>query len=131
MVSEATARTVVDMFRSTFQNDPAGINNGTAQNSQLPGYQLSGKTGTAQKVNPETGAYSQNQFWITFAGIAPANDPRFVVAVMLDEPQRGTREGGAGGQSAGPVFTEIASWLINRENLPPSPEADQYVLQAQ
>ena len=131
VVSEATARTVVDMFRSTFQNDPAGINSGTAQNSQLPGYQLSGKTGTAQKVNPDTGAYSQNQFWITFAGIAPADDPRFVVAVMLDEPQRGPKEGGAGGQSAGPVFTEIASWLINRENLPPSPEADQYVLQAQ
>lgn len=130
VVSEETARTVVDMFRATFQSDPAGVQNGTAQGSSLEGYQLSGKTGTAQKVDPNTGAYSQSQFWITFAGIAPADNPRFVVAVMLDEPQRGPKEGGAGGQSAAPVFTEIASWLINRENLPLSPEAPPYVLQA-
>jgi len=129
--SEKTARTVVDMFRSTFQEDPAGVNSGTAQGNELPGYQLAGKTGTAQKVNPETGAYSQNQFWITFAGIAPADDPRFVVAIMLDEPQRGPLEGGAGGQSSAPVFREIASWLINRENLPQSPPAEPYVLQQQ
>lgn len=131
VVSEKTARTVVDMFRSTFQQDPAGVNSGTAQGNELPGYQLAGKTGTAQKVNPETGAYSQNQFWITFAGIAPADDPRFVVAIMLDEPQRGPLEGGAGGQSSAPVFREIASWLINRENLPQSPPAEPYVLQQQ
>ncbi|MDY5786093.1 penicillin-binding protein 2 [Corynebacterium sp.] len=128
VVSEKTARTVVDMFRSTFQSDPMGINSGTAQGSEIEGYQLSGKTGTAQKVNPETGAYSQSQYWITFAGIAPADDPRFVVAVMLDEPQRGPLEGGAGGSSSAPVFREIANWLINRENLEQSPPAEPYVL---
>lgn len=131
VVSEETARTTVDMFRAVFQADPAGIQNGTAQGSGLDGYQLAGKTGTAQKVNPETGAYSQSQFWITFAGIAPADDPRFVVAIMLDEPQRGPLNGGAGGQSAAPVFKEIASWLINRENVPPSPPAEDHILQAQ
>ena len=130
VVSEKTARTVVDMFRSTFQQDPAGVNSGTAQGNAIEGYQLAGKTGTAQKVNPETGAYSQNQYWITFAGIAPADDPRFVVAIMLDEPQRGPLEGGAGGQSSAPVFREIANWLINRENLPQSPPAEPYELQA-
>lgn len=131
VVSEQTAATVVDMFRSTFQTDPAGVQSGTAQGNELDGYQLSGKTGTAQKVNPDTGAYSQNQFWITFAGIAPANDPRFVVAIMLDEPQRGTLRGGAGGQSAAPLFKEIASWLLNRENIPPGPPGERYVLQAE
>ena len=131
VVSEETARTTVDMFRSVFQSDPSGLQSGTAQGSGLEGYQLAGKTGTAQKVNPDTGAYSQSQFWITFAGVAPADDPRFVVAVMLDEPQRGPLHGGAGGQSAAPVFTEIASWLLNRENVPPSPPAEPYVLQAQ
>ena len=131
VVSEQTAATVVDMFRSTFQTDPAGVQSGTAQGNELEGYQLSGKTGTAQKVNPDTGAYSQNQFWITFAGIAPANDPRFVVAIMLDEPQRGTLRGGAGGQSAAPLFKEIASWLLNRENIPPGPPGERYVLQAE
>ena len=131
VVSEETARTTVDMFRSVFQSDPTGMQSGTAQNAGLDGYQLSGKTGTAQKVNPDTGAYSNSAFWITFAGIAPANDPRFVVAVMLDEPQRGPLEGGAGGQSVAPVFTQIASWLLNRENIPPSPHAEPFLLQAQ
>ncbi|QPK82686.1 penicillin-binding protein 2 [Corynebacterium qintianiae] len=129
VVSEETARTTVDMFRSTFQQDPMGVNSGTAQGNGIEGYQLSGKTGTAQKVNLETGAYSQSQFWITFAGIAPADDPRFVVAVMLDEPQRGPLEGGAGGQSAAPVFREISSWLINRENIAQSPPAEPFVLE--
>lgn len=130
VVSEEAARTTVDMFRSTFQDDPNGNQSGTAAGNGLEGYQFSGKTGTAQKVNPETGAYSQSQYWITFAGIAPANDPRFVVAVMLDEPQRGVLEGGGGGQSAAPVFRQIASWLLDKENIPPSPPAKPYELQA-
>src|SRR5699024_7448515 len=72
VVSPETARTVVDMFRSTFQGDPSYVQNGTAMGNEIEGYQLSGKTGTAQKVDPETGAYSESSYWITFAGIAPA-----------------------------------------------------------
>ena len=131
VVSKEAARTTVDMFRAAFQEDPTGNQSGTAQGNALEGYQFSGKTGTAQKVNPETGAYSQSQYWITFAGIAPANDPRFVVAIMLDEPQRGVLDGGAGGQSAAPVFRQIASWMLDKENIPPSPPAEPFVLQAQ
>ena len=131
VVSKEAARTTVDMFRAAFEEDPTGNQSGTAQGNALEGYQFSGKTGTAQKVNPETGAYSQSQYWITFAGIAPANDPRFVVAVMLDEPQRGVLDGGAGGQSAAPVFRQIASWMLDKENIPPSPPAEPFVLQAQ
>lgn len=131
VVSPEAARTTVDMFRATFQEDPAGVDNGTAQGNGVEGYQFSGKTGTAQKVNPDTGAYSQSAYWITFAGIAPADDPRFVVAVMLDEPQRGVLDGGAGGQSAAPVFKQIAGWLLNRENVPLSPPAEPYRLQGE
>ena len=132
VASEETARTVVNMFRAPFQEDPAGFNSGTAQGNNIPGYQLSGKTGTAQQVNPDTGAYSNSDYWITFAGIAPADDPRFVVAVMLDDPERGPLEGGAGGQSSAPVFTQIANWLIARENIPPSRDpGEPMVLQAQ
>lgn len=131
VVSPEAARTTVEMLRATFQEDPAGVDNGTAQGNSVEGYQLSGKTGTAQKVNPDTGAYSQSAYWITFAGIAPADDPRFVVAVMLDEPQRGVLDGGAGGQSAAPVFKQIAGWLLNRENVPLSPPAEPYRLQGE
>lgn len=132
VVSEDSAKTVVNMFRAAFQEDPNGVNSGTAQGNSIPGYQLSGKTGTAQKVNPDTGAYSNSDYWITFAGIAPADDPRFVVAVMLDDPERGPLEGGGGGQSSAPIFTEIANWLINRENISQSPDpGEPMVLQAQ
>jgi len=131
VVSEETARTVVDMFRAVTQNDPGGLQMGTGPNGAVPGYQTSGKTGTAQKVDPNTGAYSNSAYWITFAGIAPADDPRFVVAVMVDEPTAGVEEGGGGGQSAAPLFRDIASWLLNRDNIPASPPMeDLLILQA-
>lgn len=131
VLSPETAKTTVDMFRAVFQDDEAGLQNGTAGNAQLKGYQLSGKTGTAQKVDPNTGAYSNSAYWITFAGIAPANDPRFVVAVMLDEPKSGVEDNGGGGQSAAPIFRDIASWLLNRDNIPTSKPAPRLTLRAQ
>ena len=131
VVSPETARTVVDMFRAAFQKDPAGIQTGTAGNAQIEGYQLSGKTGTAQQVDEATGAYSNSNYWITFAGIAPANDPRFVVAIMLDNPQSGVNDDGSGGQSAAPVFSDIAQWLLTRDNIPTSPETPHLTLRAE
>ncbi|WP_408934824.1 peptidoglycan D,D-transpeptidase FtsI family protein [Corynebacterium marquesiae] len=131
VLSPETAKTTVDMFRAVFQDDDAGLQNGTAGNAQIKGYQLSGKTGTAQKVDPNTGAYSNSAYWITFAGIAPANDPRFVVAVMLDEPKSGVEDNGGGGQSAAPIFRDIASWLLNRDNIPTSKPAPRLTLRAQ
>nr|WP_225747369.1 penicillin-binding protein 2 [Corynebacterium sp. Marseille-P4611] len=131
VVSPETAKTTVDMFRAVSQDDDAGLQNGTAGNAQLKGYQLSGKTGTAQKVDPNTWAYSNSAYWITFAGIAPADDPRFVVAVMLDEPKSGVEDNGGGGQSAAPIFRDIASWLLNRDNIPTSKPAPRLTLRAQ
>lgn len=131
VISPEAADTVLNMFRATMQQDETGgVQSGTAGASALEGYQTSGKTGTAQKVDPNTGAYSNSDYWITFAGIAPADDPRFVVAIMLDDPDTGTQQGGAGGQSAAPLFNDIASWLLDRENIPPSPETDPLILQA-
>ena len=128
VVSPETAQTVVDMFRGVMQDDPGGLQSGTAPNGAVPGYQTSGKTGTAQKVDPNTGAYSDSAYWITFAGIAPADDPRFVVAVMVDEPQSGVEPGGAGGESSAPLFRDIASWLLNRDNIPPSPPQEDLLI---
>lgn len=128
VVSPETAKTTIDMFRSVVQSDPAGVQQGTGTQAAVDGYQISGKTGTAQKVDPNTGTYSNSQYWITFAGVAPADDPRFVVAIMLDEPERGT-DGGAGGTAA-PLFSDIASWLLDRDNIPLSPPPEgQLVLE--
>ena len=118
VVSPQTARTVVDMFRAVTQQDPTGVQQGTGSSGAIKGYQSSGKTGTAQQVDPKTGAYSNSKYWITFSGIAPADDPRFVVGLMMDDPQRGP-DGGAGG-SAAPLFNDIGSWLLDHYNVPPS-----------
>ncbi|MCI6207442.1 MAG: penicillin-binding protein 2 [Corynebacterium glucuronolyticum] len=127
VVSKHTAATLLDMFQGVTQSDPTGINRGTAPDAAIAGYQVSGKTGTAQQVDPVTHAYSNSDYWITFAGIAPANDPRFVIALMLDDPERGVH--GGGGQTAAPLFKDIASWLIERDNVNPVPPGEPHVLQ--
>lgn len=116
VVSAQTARTVRDMFRSVVQRDPRGIQQGTGPQAAVEGYQIAGKTGTAQQINPGCGCYYDDVYWITFAGMAPADDPRYVVGVMLDAPHRAAD--GSPGSSAAPLFHNIASWLLQRENVP-------------
>ena len=82
----------------------------------LTGYQISGKTGTAQQIDPATRRYSQEEYWITFAGILPADNPRFVVGIMLDRPNYSG--GPPEGRSAAPLFHDIASYLAQRYNIP-------------
>lgn len=125
VVSEQTARTVRDMFRAVVQAGPGG-QSGTGPQAAVAGYQISGKTGTGQQIDPGCSCYSNSRYWITFAGILPADDPKYVIAIMLDAPQRG-----ALGASAAPLFHDIASWLVNRDNIPPSAPAPDLILQAQ
>ncbi|APU19932.1 cell division protein FtsI/penicillin-binding protein 2 [Actinoalloteichus sp. GBA129-24] len=117
VVSPETAQTVRDMLRAVVQDEPG--QRGTGTGGALPGYQIAGKTGTAQQPDPETGAYSSVDEWITFAGILPADDPRFVIAVMLDAPDPDT--------SAAPLFRETASYLTQRHEIPLSPEPSPIV----
>jgi cell division protein FtsI (penicillin-binding protein 3) len=120
VVSPQTAKTVRDMMRAVTQNGK-GLNNGTATTAALEGYQISGKTGTGQQVDPRTKAYSDHLYNITFAGILPADHPRFVVAIRLDAPDTTL----PAGHSAAPLFHDVASYLTQRYNIPlsdgPSP----------
>jgi cell division protein FtsI (penicillin-binding protein 3) len=120
VVSPQTAQTVRQMLRATVQRDPMGDQQGTGPQAAVEGYQIAGKTGTAQKINPACGCYYSDVYWITFAGIAPADDPRYVVGVMMDNPHR-TADGQPGTTSA-PLFHNIASWLLQREDVPLSPD---------
>ncbi|MFL0579382.1 peptidoglycan D,D-transpeptidase FtsI family protein [Dietzia sp. 179-F 9C3 NHS] len=122
VVSEQTARTVRDMFRAVVQGPPDA---GTGPQAAVAGYQISGKTGTAQQIDPACSCYSNSRYWITFAGILPADDPRYVIAIMLDAPSKGVL-----GASAAPLFHDIAAWLVNRDNIPPSAPTPELVLQA-
>src|ERR687893_139317 len=114
VVSPETARTVRDMLRAVVQDEPG--QQGTSPQAALAGYQIAGKTGTAQQVNPACGCYSNSNYWINFAGILPADAPRFVVGITLDDPAVG---------NAAPLFHDIASYLAGRYQIPlsagPSP----------
>ena len=68
VVSPQTAQTVRQMLRAVVQHDPMGYQQGTGPAAAVPGYQMAGKTGTAQQINPACGCYFDNVYWITFAG---------------------------------------------------------------
>jgi cell division protein FtsI (penicillin-binding protein 3) len=91
--------------------DPAGTTGGRAI---LEGYSSAGKTGTAQKVDPATGAYSKTKYIGSFAGFAPVNNPQIVVAVILDSAV-GLHQGG---QVAAPVFKRISQQVLEYLHVP-------------
>jgi len=88
---------------------------GTGSEAVVPGYELAGKTGTAQKPD-QSGGYSKNRFVASFVGYAPANHPRLLVAVMVDEPKGDIY----GGSVAAPAFQKIASFALPYLGIPPN-----------
>jgi cell division protein FtsI (penicillin-binding protein 3) len=89
---------------------------GTAVEAAVPGFRVAGKTGTAQKADPATGKYSTDLFTTSFTGIIPADHPRLVIAVVLDEPMIGH----SGGNVAGPVFRRVAEQSLRYLGVAPS-----------
>jgi len=114
VMSPETAQKLRTMLTAVTQDGHTPNSRGTGYTAAIPGYQVAGKTGTAQQVDPSCGCYASSTYWITFAGMLPAQDPRYVVAIMLDAPQ--------GGTSAAPLFHDIGSYLAQREKLPVSPD---------
>jgi cell division protein FtsI (penicillin-binding protein 3) len=82
---------------------------GTASEVSIPGYHLAGKTGTASKIDPATGEYSQSAYVASFIGFAPATNPKLLCAVVVDEPQSGSIYGGT---VAAPAFGQIMSFAL-------------------
>ncbi len=89
---------------------------GTGPRARIEGYRVAGKTGTAQRPNPECSCYDGGGYWATFAGFAPADDPRYVIAVSVEQPT-GDSHGGA---IAAPVFTSIMSYALQEYGVTPS-----------
>src|SRR5256885_315238 len=82
--------------------------NGTAKKAQLDGYSAAGKTGTAQKIDPKTRAYSSTKFVGSFVGFAPVSNPQVAIIVVIDEPAGADH----GGDVAAPVFREVAEQIL-------------------
>ena len=88
---------------------------GVAPAAAVPGYRVAGKTGTAQRVGEDCGCYD-GTFTVSFAGFAPADDPRFTIYVVVQNPGNG----GGGGSVAGPAFAKIMSYALRRYAVPPT-----------
>ena len=109
-VSERAAGMVAQMMEAVT------VEGGTAPLAAIPGYRVAGKTGTAERVDPETGQYVEGQRTISFAGFAPADEPRFMTYVVLDNPKGDFY----GGTAAAPVFHDVMSMLLQRYGVPPT-----------
>src|SRR5437660_9712929 len=101
VISPETARQIGDALRGVVSD------RGTAAAAAVPGFTIAGKTGTAQKVNPN-GGYEQGKYVVSFSGYLPAERPEFVGLVVLDDAQTSTPELNYGGLIAGPIFSRVA-----------------------
>lgn len=108
VVSAQTAKDLREMLESVVGPD------GTAPSARISGYRVAGKTGTAQRSDQSCGGCYQG-FTASFIGMAPANNPSIVVAVIIDNP----RNGHYGGVLAGPVFKEVTNFALQKLKVMP------------
>ena len=108
VVSPETARAIRGMLEAVTLK-------GTAKAAQLDGYTAAGKTGTAQKIDPNTRTYSKTKHVASFVGFAPVENPSVVIIVVIDEPVGRYH----GGDTAAPIFREIADQILPYLNVEP------------
>ncbi|MFO0617815.1 MAG: penicillin-binding protein [Polyangiaceae bacterium] len=102
-VSPSVAKLMSEMLVSVTEGDGTGVE------ANIPGFRVAGKTATAQKIDPETGKYTDTHYIASFVGFVPAEKPRLAIVVAIDEPMAGTY---AGGSVAAPVFRRVAEMAL-------------------
>ena len=114
VISAGTARKITSALKDVVSKQ------GTALKAAVPGFRVAGKTGTAQKVDPR-GGYLSGRYVTSFVGFMPADDPRFTLLVLLDDPS--AKQGEAfGGTVAGPIFSRMAERMARYLDLQPTEE---------
>ncbi len=119
VMSVHSARAVRSMMEQVVSSE------GTAPKAAIPGYRIAGKTGTVKKS--ASGGYSDHRYVALFAGIAPASAPRFVCAVIINEP---TGKSYYGGLVAAPIFRHVVEGALRLRNVPPDGRLRQPALLA-
>ncbi len=119
VISEETATRLTSIFREVTKT-------GTGKEAQVKGYDVAGKTGTAQKFDPSTGHYSSRAHTASFAGFAPAEKPVISMIIVIDDPQGQYY----GGQVAAPVFREIAAQVLRYLHIPPQKSLSEHIITA-
>ncbi|MET3132431.1 cell division protein FtsI (penicillin-binding protein 3) [Oxalobacteraceae bacterium GrIS 1.11] len=121
VIKEKTAREMRAMLELVVSGP-----DGTAKQAQVAGYRVGGKTGTAYKV--ENGKYAMPRKYVgSFVGMVPMSAPRFIIAVMIDEP---TTAAHYGGQVAAPTFAAVATNALRAMNVPPDSTVTEIVIPA-
>ncbi|MFD9331101.1 peptidoglycan D,D-transpeptidase FtsI family protein [Streptomyces sp. NPDC060065] len=110
VVSEKTAKTLAQMLESVVDDEQ-----GTGTKARIPGYRVAGKTGTANRVDPATGKY--NGYTSSFAGFAPADNPRITVYCAIQNATKGSY---FGGQICGPIYKEVMEFALKTLQVPPT-----------
>ncbi|HSB68917.1 MAG TPA: penicillin-binding protein 2 [Candidatus Methylomirabilis sp.] len=113
VISPRTAETLLNILKMV-------VEEGTGKSAALPEYTVAGKTGTAQKMDPATGRYSHRKVVASFVGTVPAEAPRLVILVVIDEPETMRW----GGSIAAPAFREIAGDAMKYLRVAPSRARD-------
>jgi cell division protein FtsI (penicillin-binding protein 3) len=111
-VSADAARRTLDMMQTVVSSE------GTGRLAALAGVSVAGKTGTAQKLDIESGRYSRNRYIAWFMGVVPADDPELVIVVAIDEPSGYPH---SGGYVAAPVFARVAAAQLARRGIVTEP----------
>jgi cell division protein FtsI (penicillin-binding protein 3) len=109
VISEQTASAVTTMLEGVMGPD------GTGNKVTVDGFRVAGKTGTAQAIDPACGCYS-GTVDVSFVGFAPADEPKYAVAVTVFDPKQGR----SGGSVAGPVFSSVVEFALSRAGVVPS-----------
>ncbi|MFE5829684.1 peptidoglycan D,D-transpeptidase FtsI family protein [Streptomyces sp. NPDC056488] len=110
VVSEKTARTLATMMESVVDDEE-----GTGTRAAIPGYRVAGKTGTANRVDPELGRYKG--YTASFAGFAPADQPRVTVYCAIQNPTKGSY---FGGQICGPIYKKVMEFALKTLHIAPT-----------
>ncbi|MFJ6660654.1 peptidoglycan D,D-transpeptidase FtsI family protein [Streptomyces sp. NPDC091377] len=113
VVSEKTATTLARMLESVVDDEE-----GTGTKARIPGYKVAGKTGTANRVDPATGKY--RGYTSSFAGFAPADQPRITVYCAIQNATEGSY---FGGQICGPVYKQVMEFALKSLQVPPTGSA--------
>jgi cell division protein FtsI (penicillin-binding protein 3) len=119
VISPETARELTTIMTAV-------VREGTGHNAAIPGYDVAGKTGTAQKMDPSTRRYSHKPGVLSFVGFAPADDPRLAMIVLLDEPKNEKW----GSEAAAPIFAAIGGQALRHMNVPPRGTAPVPIIRA-
>jgi cell division protein FtsI (penicillin-binding protein 3) len=120
VISPETARTLTGIMTKV-------VSEGTAHNAAIVGFEVAGKTGTAQKMDPATRRYSRAPGVLSFVGFVPAEDPRLAMIVLLDEPKNEKW----GSEAAAPMFSAIGAEALRYLHAPPKDTAPVQIVREQ